>query len=65
MTAFLVFLAVFFVLLLVGMGYLLRTPQRPIVKTDDAALRRAQLDVASQLGKSPSVIRPRARNGRL
>jgi len=64
MTAFLFYLAVAFVFVLALIGFALKTPQRPVVKTDDAALRRAQLDVASQLGRSQSVVRPRAGNGR-
>jgi len=43
---------------------LLGAEQRPVITKDDDALKRAQLDVATRLGKSPSVIVPKAGNGR-
>jgi len=43
----------------------LKAPQPPVVKHDDDALKRAQLDVATRLGRSQSVIVPRSRNGRI
>ena len=62
---FLFWLGVAIVCVILGMIFLLRTPQQPVIRHDDDAIRRAQLDTARRLGKSPSVIRPRPGNGRL
>jgi len=59
------YLAFGIVLVIAVIVFALKTPQRPVIHPDEDAMKRAQLDVATRLGKSPSVIRPRQGNGRL
>lgn len=57
------YLAAGLVVAVAAIVYALLAPDTPPETPSADAVERARLDLIAQLGRSPSVIRPRERNG--